>query len=523
MKTPCGSARSALTCLKNLGSAEQIIIVSKFGSLKRTSFPPAAQSHNAKAGLPQPRHRSHFTLIQRPFSRLMTRPLISTAGPSKPISIRPLAFIWIMISLGSMIPLAQANEPADWRIWKSTAGTELDARLISQNETAVTLEKRSGARITVQVNQLSNEDQEYLKSIPTPEAAPDPTPVETPVEDGIGSTPGQVSDAIPCKADTQWNYYLYLPKDYTSNRKWPVCFVMDPSGGSAETLGRYLPAADHLGMVLAASKESKNEFAESPDAMLAMVKDVYSSIAVNQQLVIASGMSGGCRMAYRLAELAPPIAGILACGAGDGVYTSTDINSYRPAKIPRGTIICSLIGTNDYNRTEAMRSYRTYRKDSRLIWFPGNHEWAPSELIVEGMSHVLGEVLRTSKSKELEPLRSEFAERRLSMVQAELESAPWTAHRWAAYLAKYPAGTKNQLAAQSLAGRLAGDARVKLAAKAESEIEDLSNKFFPKALNSQDDKAPNPAREREAQKQAAQFESLPHAEILRRLGLPASD
>ena len=70
------------------------------------------------------------------------------------------------------------------------------------------------------------------------------------------------------------------------------------------------------------------------------------------------------------------MSGVLACASGAGVYPGKE--SFRQARLRGDTVVCSLIGTNDFNRREAVKSHKGFGKEARLIWFAGVHQWAPS-------------------------------------------------------------------------------------------------------------------------------------------------
>jgi len=423
----------------------------------------------------------------------------------------------LALSLAGSIMPAAAEGDAAWRSWKSSAGTAIEARLISASATEVVLEKRDGQQVTVKLTQLSAEDRVFLSK----NAAPAP-PAKTGEKTipGLDAVPGTVSGEIACAAAPQWTYRVYLPKEFHTGAQWPVCYVMDPGGGSAKTLERYLPAADHLGVILTVSIQAKNEFPQSGEALIAMSKDVAGRLPLLPGLVIASGMSGGSRMAYLLAETDKNIGGILACGAGNGVYPEENIASFRRAELRRGTVVCGIFGTNDYNRREGVRTHKDYKKDSRLIWFPGNHDWAPANLITEGMAHVLGEMLSRQKDPALHGRRADFAGRQLALANSLRESTPWTAFLWAEYLTKFPGGAQQQSGAKSLAAELGRNPEVIRALKAEREIDAFAAKYFSDGKTGED-KTPDEARAKAAARQAESFAGLPQAELLKRLGEPA--
>ncbi len=401
----------------------------------------------------------------------------------------------------------------EWRTWKSAAGTAIEAKLVSSDGKQATLEKRDGKQFKVAVSQLSAADQTYLAG--RSQQGGNTAKGETTIK-GLPAQPGVISGKIPCEAEPKWSYSLYLPKDFHAGRSWPVCFIMDAGGGSEGTLERYKPAAEHLGMILATSTESRNDFGDSDLAMMAMLKDVYARVPVIEKVAIATGMSGGSRMAYLMAEMDRNVAGVLACGSGSGVYLKE--KTFRQAKLRSDTAICSLIGTNDFNRREAVKSHKVFGKGARLIWFAGNHDWAAPDLIEDGLAEVYGRILERSKAKGLDPLRAEFAKKQLEWAKKKAGSVPLIALHWGEFLMKFPGDAAVQKDAAALVASVSNGPEL---AKAEKELQEFAFKHFADG-NTKADEAADPSRVKDAEKLAAQLKGAPQAELIKHMGQPVN-
>ncbi len=413
----------------------------------------------------------------------------------------------------------------DWRLWRSTAGSEMEARLLEASETAVVLELRTGKRLTVSSQLLSENDRRFIdesknaaieKLLQPEEAA---SAGEQVIAD-FPAEPGKISAAIPCKLSREWSYFVYLPKTFRRSRQYPVIYLMDPGGGKASTVQRYVATAERHGVILVASKEAKNGFGPSDEAVQAMVADVKSRLPVLAELSFASGFSGGSRMAYLLAETDPSIAGILACGSGMGVYPDEENSKVcRIAKLRSGLPVCSLMGTNCFNRDEAVSSQVNLDAGrSKLTFFPGKHAWASSELIADGFSFVLGVALK-DVTKPTPALREQ--QLRYSRAIWLRVMAPglrvWDKADWMAVLAGFPGEPLIKTTATQTMAKLAKDPEVLAGRAANEAVNEFAKKHY--ALYEKG-KSPNPDREAEAEKIASKFQSLPQAEILRMLAKP---
>ena len=200
------------------------------------------------------------------------------------------------LTAGLLLAVAGAGRAdEDWRTWKSAAGTLIEAKLVSCDGKQAILQRKDGKQLTVKLAQLSAAGSGVSQGPGC--AGRRPTEGRDQVK-GMDVVPGGPAAKITCEADAKWSYLLYLPKDFHTGRPWPVCFVMDPNGGNRGTVEQYRAAVERLGIILAISCESRNEFEDAHVAVQAMVKDVYARLPVLEKGVIASGLSGGSRAAY---------------------------------------------------------------------------------------------------------------------------------------------------------------------------------------------------------------------------------
>lgn len=407
-----------------------------------------------------------------------------------------------------------AEEP--WRTWTSTAGTQIEARLVKVDGSSITLlKKEGGQKITLKLKQLSKPDQDFITAAPEEPEVKGKTEIE-----GIDAKPEKISAEIQCRDNDKWSYFVYLPKNFHTGKKWPVWFVMSAGGGSGgRALNRYKAGADRLGCILALSVQSKNGFWESDVAMKAMTDDVFTRFPVIESLGFSTGMSGGSRMAYLMAERDKRIAGVLACGSGMGVYLKE--KDFRSAKLRKSTCIYSLIGTNCFNRNEAVTTHNKLPKDSRLRFFPGKHAWAGSPYIEEGMARVLGVALTRSKGNDLDKLKKSYAKTMWKWTLELNENQPWEAAYWAKFLAEFDGDSIIQREAEKLERTLKSDPQVLLALQADKAIDKLCQKHFNRYISQGEGKKADSTREAEANKMAEKYKGLPHAELIQQLGKPS--
>ena len=189
--------------------------------------------------------------------------------------------------------------------------------------------------------------------------------------------PGQTSTEIKAPG-SEWSYFVYLPKAYTPNRKWPILFVMSPGGGDAGTLGGYIPAAEMNNWILAISVQSRNSFSGCEAAVTAMLNDACHLLPIDPKRLYASGYSGGARVAFGLAEQmrVKGFAGLLLCGAGG-----------HAERLSPKTVLFGLCGSNCFNRWDMTITFKDAKNDqSRLRFYVGGHDWGSPEMLQYGVA-----------------------------------------------------------------------------------------------------------------------------------------
>ncbi|MBM4152317.1 MAG: hypothetical protein FJ220_02190, partial [Kiritimatiellaceae bacterium] len=190
--------------------------------------------------------------------------------------------------------------------------------------------------------------------------------------------PGTIHVDVRCESKPDYTYLLYLPKNYDPDRaeKWPVMFIMSPNGGNKNELARYVDGAEYCDWIIVMSKQSKNYYDRSGDAVIAMFEDVSERFPINEKRCYSSGFSGGSRRAFELASLkSDKIIGIIGAGAGHSGY-----------QIPGRASVYGLAGAICPNRTEIVRTHVQQVKDRGVFRFhPGKHGWPDSSYFLEAM------------------------------------------------------------------------------------------------------------------------------------------
>lgn len=358
-------------------------------------------------------------------------------------------------------------EPTESREWTAKSGHKVEAKALAIADNKVQFERANGSRISVDLDKLSDEDQATLRDHfgikePEPGAGPE---VET--ADDLPHPLGKATGEI--QAEGGWSYFLYLPETLPKGEKHPVIFIMDPGGGSARTGNRYITGANRNRFIVAVSKQSKNGFANSSDAIDEMIRHVRETLPVDEDRLYTSGFSGGSRMALSTAAKNTDIAGVIACGAGGGVGSAKQL-------------VYGLCGSNCFNRTDMANSFKGYgNRDGILRYFPGKHDWAKDDLIDDGMTHLNG-VFLLKNAKDYPGATERFVHDVMTLVRENQEADPLRAYMWTSFLTKHGANTPDLA---PIHAKLSQSETNKLYLKGLSDIGEFAVKSFGQISNSQ--------------------------------------
>lgn len=194
---------------------------------------------------------------------------------------------------------------------------------------------------------------------------------------------GQTVDPVTTVAKINQHYALYLPANYSTDRKWPILYGYDARGNGSFVVELFREAAEKYGWIIAASNNTRSDEPYWPngEAMTALWDDTHQRLALDENRIYATGFSGGSRLAWGLGfEHAKSVAGIIGCSGGILV-------DYPPSKNIHFAYF-GTTGVNDFNFQEMLNLDEQLAKlkvPHRLGVFEGGHEWPPQPLATEAV------------------------------------------------------------------------------------------------------------------------------------------
>jgi dienelactone hydrolase len=198
---------------------------------------------------------------------------------------------------------------------------------------------------------------------------------------GTELRPGELAREVRCAANAEQSYALYLPKNYTASRKWPVVYAFDPAARGSVPLELMKDAAEKYGFILAGSNNSRNGPRKAEgEAAQAVMQDVQARLSVGNRRSYFAGFSGGARAAALIAQGCQCAAGVLLSGAG--------FPQDAPPSREVAFAVFAAVGTYDFNYPEVVQLDEKLQGlgfPHFLRIFDGPHQWAPVEVMEEAL------------------------------------------------------------------------------------------------------------------------------------------
>ncbi|HEY4360222.1 MAG TPA: hypothetical protein VGN17_04615 [Bryobacteraceae bacterium] len=225
---------------------------------------------------------------------------------------------------------------------------------------------------------------------------------------------GEIIDSVKCLADASESYTLYLPSEYSAEKSWNVILAFDAGGRGRRGVEAYRAAAEKYGYIVAGSNNSRNgPWEVSMKAAAAMNADVRKRFHVNPRRVYTAGLSGGARVAMKVAlEWPGQIAGVMPSSAG---FPGDTVPTLAFA-------VFGTAGTEDFNNLELRELDRDVKSPHRVVIFEGGHQWLSSELAVQAVEWMELQAMRTGRRPRDKALAAEILAERVADADSQKDN-----------------------------------------------------------------------------------------------------
>jgi predicted esterase len=275
---------------------------------------------------------------------------------------------------------------------------------------------------------------------------------------------GQIVERVEALNDSSQSYALYLPSNYTADRKWPVLYAFDPGARGRVPVERFKEAAEKYGWIVLGSNNSRNgPWNVVVNAWNAMLTDTHQRFAIDDERMYATGFSGGARVAVSIATGCKCLAGVMANGAGFPV----DV-----APLPEmHFVFFGAAGVDDFNYAELKSLQESLTKAGiihHVQTFDGRHEWPPVSVATAAVEWMELHAIRAGKRPRDDDFINATWQRLLSDARTFEESKKYyEAYQLYLDLAQTFKGLRDVAEIETKVNQLAGSREVKAAIREE--------------------------------------------------------
>jgi len=238
---------------------------------------------------------------------------------------------------------------------------------------------------------------------------------------------GKIIERVVCLKDAGQSYALYLPPNYTTDRRWPVIYAFDPAARGMRPVERFKDAAEKYGYIIVGSNNSRN-FPDRPLAEIinAMFDDTQTRFSIDQNRVYTAGMSGGARVAGMVAQsLAQSLAQSTGGGAAGVILCGAGFSEAKPPDKPLPFPVFGVAGVEDFNWIELRQLHKaldSIGSANRFVTFDGDHSWAPSDSFLTAVEWMELQAMKSGRRGRDEKLIAELFDKMAGEARAD-ESA----------------------------------------------------------------------------------------------------
>lgn len=199
---------------------------------------------------------------------------------------------------------------------------------------------------------------------------------------------GELHERVTSTSDSSQSYALYLPPNYTTDRRWPILFVLDPRGRAMLALHLFQNAAARHGWIVMSSYNTLSDGPHEPNlkAMEAMLRSAQDSLSINPSRLYLAGFSGTARAALSFAvTLRGHVAGVIAVGGALGFQLGGPETTFA-----RDSTFgyFGAAGISDFNHEEVLamgERFGTMGVPFRVAVFDGAHSWPPAHVCADAI------------------------------------------------------------------------------------------------------------------------------------------
>ncbi|PWL38217.1 alpha/beta hydrolase [Flagellimonas aquimarina] len=182
---------------------------------------------------------------------------------------------------------------------------------------------------------------------------------------------GTILDALPVQDSIPDTFSLYLPTDFTTEKKWPLLLIFDLEGKEKQALSMFVQAAEDEGYVLAAPRVLDSiSLSNSIVKAGKVLSKVVGMLPIHRERIYTAGASSGARFANLVPVFIKDVKGVVSIGSS--IANTELLNVKRPFHF------IGITNKNDFNFTEILAAKKVldrFRFPNQVLLHEEQTEW----------------------------------------------------------------------------------------------------------------------------------------------------
>ena len=194
---------------------------------------------------------------------------------------------------------------------------------------------------------------------------------------------GAVKDSIPVSDSISESFAMYLPKDYTSEKKWPVVFVLDPDGKGISAARLFMQASEDQGFLIVSSNNitRKDSLLINLEKVTRLFNQIVNTFPIDENAIYVAGLDEGALVASAMPAVNKAVDGVIVVG---DLWINSEFllkNANKPSYI--GFANNSSNAKNEFR--EKFMFLNSLKYPAYYYCYDGNETWPSSEFIAHAM------------------------------------------------------------------------------------------------------------------------------------------
>ncbi|MCK0160332.1 alpha/beta hydrolase [Allomuricauda sp. F6463D] len=180
---------------------------------------------------------------------------------------------------------------------------------------------------------------------------------------------------------TENTYSIYVPKQFSMDKKWPLLMVFDAEGKEKSALSMFVMAAENEGYVLVAPKLVDSVSLTKNMVMTSnTIQKITSMLPIHGDRIYVAGEDSGGQFASLVPVLVKGVNGVMSIGAS--LANSELLN------MKRSFHFVGIVNKENYNYPFMLADAKLldkYKFPNQVLIYDGNGEWPGVSYIQKGM------------------------------------------------------------------------------------------------------------------------------------------